>query len=211
LVVGAAVAAIYALGSQGWPAPIAAAIAILFGIWLTGAFHEDGLADAIDGLGGGHDRARRLAIMRDSRIGSFGALAITGALLLRIATLQALPWQTACWLLLAAHAGSRFAGVLIMRTLPYVREDESRAKPLVRSLSGQSFAIAALTTIVTVALAAVALPSLLGGLLLAAGVTLWWRRLLQRLLGGYTGDCLGAAQQLAEIAMGLGTLALWSS
>ncbi len=211
LVVGTFVWMLYALGSRWWPAPIAATVAILAGVWLTGAFHEDGLADAIDGLGGAHEPGRRLEIMRDSRIGSFGALAVAGALVLRIATLQSLPWLQALWVLAAAHVGSRFAGVLLIRTLSYVRTDDSRAKPLARSLSGLSFTVAAATTAVTLALAAVALPPLLGGVLFAAAVTLWWRRLLRRALGGYTGDCLGAAQQFAEIAMGLGTLALWSS
>lgn len=211
LVVGAFVSLAYALASQLWPAPVAATLAVLGGTWLTGAFHEDGLADAIDGLGGSHDRTRRLEIMRDSRIGSFGALAVAGTLILRVTTLQVFPWPAACGLLVAAHVASRFAGVVIMRTLPYVREDDSRAKPLARTLSGRSFAIALTITATMVAVAARVLPALLAGMLLATAVTLWWRRVLLRALGGYTGDGLGAAQQFAEIAIGLGSLALWSS
>lgn len=209
-VVGGWVAALYALGLELWPAPIAATLATLGGIWLTGAFHEDGLADTVDGLGGAHERYRRLEIMRDSRIGSFGTIALALALLLRVAVLQSLDARAACVLLIAAHVLSRFGGVFLIRTLPYVREDESRAKPLARQLSGRSFAIAVLSTFAVSVAGTLVLPALLGGMLFAVVLTLWWRRVLRRTLGGYTGDCLGAAQQLGEIAVGLGALAVWS-
>jgi hypothetical protein len=102
----------------------------------TGAFHEDGLADAVDGLGGGLDRNRALEIMKDSRIGAFGAIALGLALLLKFVTLNSVPSWQAALLLLAGHAVSRLGAVFIMTKMPYAREtDDSRSKPLVQHVS----------------------------------------------------------------------------
>jgi adenosylcobinamide-GDP ribazoletransferase len=173
----------------------------------TGAFHEDGLADAVDGFGGGLDRNRALAIMKDSRIGAFGAIALGMALLLKFVTLNSVPLRQAALLLLAGHAVSRLGAVFIMTRLPYVREsDDSRSKPLVQQVSMVSVAIAALTGTVAVVPLGWA-----GGLgILAVGlVCCTWALYLRRRLGGYTGDCLGAAQQLGECAFYLACTAAY--
>jgi adenosylcobinamide-GDP ribazoletransferase len=214
-----------------WPWPIAVLASLCATLWLTGAFHEDGLADSLDGLGGGYTRERILEIMRDSRIGSYAAVGLAMALLMKSAALIALPPFAALAWLVAGHTVSRALVVALMSTLPYAREDESRAKPLVRRVSSISLGLAALTAFLVVVAAAlwvgrgeghtasgaarVLAPTLshtdwltpAAGLLFAAAVAVYWRALLRRRLGGYTGDTLGACQQLTEIAFYLGVLA----
>ena len=187
--------------------PIAVVLSMMTSITLTGAFHEDGLADAVDGLGGSLDRARALEIMKDSRIDVFGAVALMLVLLLKFATLCALPLRTATWALIAGHAVSRLGAVIIMATLPYVREaDDSRSKSLVRRLSTVSLLVGCVTAALAV------IPLQLRGIAGAIGVLcvcLLWRQYLRRRLDGYTGDCLGAAQQLAEGMFYIVCAAVW--
>lgn len=209
LLVGVISATALLLASFLWQPVVAAIIAVATSIWLTGAFHEDGLADATDGLGGGYGQQRILEIMRDSRIGTYGTLALVLAISLRVAVLSALPVTTACVLLIVGHAASRFAAVVLMWCLPYVREDDSKAKPLSRNLSRSGLWVAATTTVVVVGMGAVLEPALLGGIVPGVLVIFWWYRVLRRNLQGYTGDCLGAAQQLAELGLFLGMLAAW--
>lgn len=207
LLVGALGAAVLAASGRLWTMPIAVVLSMIATIALTGAFHEDGLADAVDGLGGSLDRTRALEIMKDSRIGVFGTAALMLALLLKFAALTAMPLRTAAWVLIAGHTVSRLGAILIMATLPYVREtDDSRSKPLVQRVSSISLLIGCVT-------AAVALiPLQLRGIAGAIGVLcvgLFWRRYLRRRLGGYTGDCLGAAQQMGEGIFYVVCAAVW--
>ena len=180
-----------------WAEPVALVISMVATILVTGAFHEDGLADTVDGFGGGATAPRTLEIMKDSRIGAFGAIAIALSLLLKYAALTAIPAAEAALLLIAGHAVSRTAGVFVMIGMPYVRDaDQSRSKPLVQTISGVSVATAIFTSIVA------SIPTgpraLIGGATVVVFVV-WWRWVLRRRLRGYTGDCLGAAQQIAEI------------
>jgi adenosylcobinamide-GDP ribazoletransferase len=211
LLVGLLVAVSLWLGMLLWPPWVAAGVAVAVGIGLTGAFHEDGLADAIDGLGGGFDRERALAIMRDSRIGTYGALALGLTVLLRVAVLANLPLEAASVLVIVGHVVSRAAPVWLMRRLPYVRDEESRAKPLVQTVSPTSLGVAALLAAAVVVAGAALQPPIVAGVLALLPGIWFWARLLQRRLGGYTGDCLGAAQQLTELLCYLGFLAAWST
>jgi adenosylcobinamide-GDP ribazoletransferase len=197
----------FALASWlGLPPVLAAVLAVAAQILLTGGLHEDGLADLADGFGGGRTRADKLAIMRDPRLGSFGALALILALLARIAALAALaePLLVAS-ALIAAGAASRAGLPALLASLAPARSDglaadAGRPHPL-RAVAG--IAIAALLAVVVLA------PSVaVGGLIGAAGALLSVAILARRQIGGYTGDVLGAAQQLAEIGFLLGALAL---
>ena len=213
--VGLAACAAFAALSHALPATgsthLAAAVGcIVATVWLTGAFHEDGLADLADGLGGSADRARALEIMKDSRLGSYGTLALVLALGLKAALLSVLaavsPTATLA-ALLAAHVASRFWPLLVIRTLPYVGdEDGSKSKPLADRIEPAALAIAAAWCLVPLAVAAfVQGPAfVLAGL---AASALGWaavRHLLQRRLQGFTGDGLGATQQVCELAFYLG-------
>ncbi len=215
LLVGAIAAAVLWLSAQLLPLPLAVLLSMAAGLLATGAFHEDGLSDFADGMGGGHTKEKALAIMKDPRVGSYGAIALVLALLLKFEALRALcetgSLVLAAAALVAAHAVSRLMAASIMLTHDYVRDDDSaRARPAAQRMGGAGFAIALLT-----GLAALALPGAAGAgaaaLLSAAGAALAMRMYLawrlRKRLGGYTGDCLGAVQQLSELAFYLGLLA----
>ncbi len=208
LLVGAAGAAVLVGAAQLWPAWIAAVLALAATVALTGGFHEDGLADTFDALGGVVPRDKALAIMKDSRIGSYGALALGLSLLLRAALLAVLatrPLAGACAALLASHAFARMAAVGVMLGLPYGGDiDHAKAKPLALAVAPRNGWIAlGWCAALAVALFAQGVDPrrLLGAALAALGVAWAMRAWLRRRLGGYTGDGLGATEQLAEIAV----------
>ncbi|MGI4777038.1 MAG: adenosylcobinamide-GDP ribazoletransferase [Janthinobacterium lividum] len=205
-VVGTVGALVFAAALASWTPPVAAVLCTVVTVLMTGAFHEDGLADTADGLGGASTRERAMEIMRDSRIGAFGAIALVLALGLKLALLASLAAQgvsTACVALVAAHVLSRFAPLVVMRVLPYVGGEGGKAKPMAEAVSGASVAVAALWCLP----AAAVLMSFggtahgLGALAAAALVAAFMARLLRRRLGGFTGDALGATQQLSELAI----------
>jgi adenosylcobinamide-GDP ribazoletransferase len=208
ILVGLFTGAVFLLGLRVLPQPIAVLLSMLAGILLTGAFHEDGLADTCDGFGGGRDHVQILAIMKDSRVGSYGVLGIAFTLLLKFAALAALPVHAFLAVSTAAHGFSRFMAVSMIYTQRYVREDDSaRAKPAAQSLSRGSFACAGLLTLVPLVWlgAGAAVAAAVAIVLRIAAANYFYRR-----IGGYTGDCLGAVQQVAEIGFYLGFLA-WIS
>lgn len=196
------------------PGPLAACVAAVFStlatVLFTGALHEDGLADVADGLGGSQERARALEIMKDSRIGSFGALALGLALAAKLsllALLGALDLRLLCAALVFAHVLSRAWPLLLVRWLPYVGDAAGvRAKPMADAISGASLAAAWLwTVLVALGIAAWQGPAFLLAPVLASALALAaMARLFRRRLQGFTGDCLGAAQQACEIACYLG-------
>ena len=189
---------------------VAVVLSTVFSVMLTGAFHEDGLADLADGLGGSAQRERALEIMKDSRIGSYGAIALVLVLLTKVALLALLA-QGSGWLavvaLFAAHVTSRTMPLLIIRTLPHVGDTpQSKSKPLAESLSNAGLLAGLVWWALAMALAwwllpgAPWAPAVLGALLGLA----WMGRLLQRRLQGFTGDGLGATQQVCELLFYLG-------
>ena len=205
LLVGAVSAIAFFLAALVLPTSVAVLIAMVSSIYLTGAFHEDGLSDMTDGLGGGWEKMRILEIMKDSRVGSYGVIAITMALLSKFVLLDNFDSLWVPILLIAAHAFSRYCAVLIMAGLPYVREDAlSKSKPLATKLSKNALWVASAFGLLPLLLlpAPAALMSVVAGLI----ATIWLGRKLQKWLGGYTGDCLGATQQLSELAFYLGAL-----
>ena len=175
-----------------------AVLAILTGVIVTGAFHEDGLADAVDGFGGGLNQAHILEIMKDSRVGTYGALALVFAVLLKVVLLAQLQLFQAMLLLWVVHAGSRALAISLLLDLPYVQADQrSKVKPIAKSIEPQDVWLALATGIMPMLF----LPwQTILSLLLGLGLLRWCsRHYLQSRLGGYTGDCLGAVQQLAEL------------
>ena len=163
----------------------------------TGAIHLDGLADSADALGGG-DRERRLAIMRDSQIGSFGALALVLVVVLKITLVAAVLARGHHLWLIAIPAVARAASSALSAALPYAREDGTGAALVSGGRRAERLAVAIATALV-VALACARLRGLLAvvAVLLVAVVV---GRLAQRRLGGVTGDVLGATIELAECA-----------
>lgn len=206
LLVGAIGALVYWLALHGWPQPVAVLLSMAATIYATGAFHEDGLSDTADGLGGGWDKARILVIMKDSRVGSYGVVALVLALLGKFALLSAIGAALVPAALLAGHALSRLCATLLMATLDYARDDESsKARPATARPSVASLLVAACFALLP--LAFLPLLNALAGVVLAALATAWLAVKFRRWLGGYTGDCLGAVQQVAELAFYLGLMA----
>lgn len=210
LVVATICAAVYALAAWLWPAPVAVLLATAAGIYATGAFHEDGFADMCDGFGGGMTRERVLEIMKDSRIGAYGAIGIVCLLGLKCLTLSMLPPGAAIAAFFLAHPLSRLTAAALIWQLDYARA-EGKAKPMAQQMSGAEFAIAALTTAIPALLMGGAgyLPwmAIVAGAFAAALAGAWLARQFIRRLGGYTGDCLGAVQQVSEAAIYLCVLA----
>ncbi|MBI4989343.1 MAG: adenosylcobinamide-GDP ribazoletransferase [Rhodocyclales bacterium] len=188
------------------PVSLAILLSMATTLLVTGAFHEDGLSDAVDGFGGGWSKEQVLAIMKDSRIGSYGAIAIALMLLAKFNALLELPDEWIAPAIVAAHAASRFCSTALIYALDYVRDDDSsRARPLAVRMGAGSLAVAGLFGLAPLAL----LPwqAAGAGLLLALLTTFLAARYFAKRIGGYTGDCLGATQQGAELAIYLGVLA----
>jgi adenosylcobinamide-GDP ribazoletransferase len=210
--VGAVGAGVFYLAHAGLPdrggALVAAALSTIATVLMTGAFHEDGLADVADGLGGSADRARALEIMKDSRIGAFGAIALVLALGLKVALLAALAGQGVAHVVLAlvcAHVLSRLAPLFLIRWLPYVGDENaaSKSKPLADAIQGGALLVGVAWSLPAVAwlVTTLGIARGLAPLLLCALAALFMARLLQRRLQGFTGDGLGATQQVCELAI----------
>ena len=216
VLVGALCITVWWLGSLVFAPPVAIGLMMGASLLLTGAFHEDGFADVCDGFGGGRTRDRVLLIMKDSRIGAYGAIGIAMMLGLKWCCLVALPFQALPVIVVAAHMTSRWsATALIWRLRNQRADDDSKSKPFADALSGPNWflsgAIGALVFSPALLLIAPSsygrtLPSLLAALLASLLTTLTAAMYFQRRIGGYTGDCLGAVQQLAELAFMLGAL-----
>lgn len=202
MIVGAAGGAVYAgAWALGLPPALAALLAVTAQLLLTGALHEDGLADTADGFGGGTSVERKLAIMRDSRIGTYGVCAVALALAFRVGAIAALAHPLAvATLAMAAAALSRAAmAALMVRMSPARSEGLGASAGRPRAHDGWiaalvGLAIALLPVILTsYAPILVILPAIFAASMVSA--------LAQRQIGGYTGDVLGAAQQAVEIAV----------
>ncbi|MDI1338689.1 adenosylcobinamide-GDP ribazoletransferase [Polaromonas sp.] len=229
--VGAVAAGVYSLLMALLPATdfaslVAAVLSTAATVLLTGGFHEDGLADVADGLGGSYERDRALEIMKDSRVGAFGAMALVLALLGKVAMVTLLGSVESAlsgaeetpadlpldgWLvaaaLFAAHVVSRTLPLLLIRVLPHVGDAAgSKSKPLADQITLTSLGVAFVWAFSALALASYALPAM--SLIVACSFSvialLWMGRLFSRRLQGFTGDCLGATQQVCEIAFYLG-------
>lgn len=203
LIVGAAAALGFWLADNWLPQNLAVLISMAITILLTGAFHEDGLADSADGLGGGWTPEQMLIIMKDSRIGSYGTVALLMVLLGKYQTLSALDAPQLPLVMIAAHGLSRLAAVWVIATQSYVRET-GKAKPLAQQITGPELIIANVCGLAGL----LWLPTYFWWALLPVLVVwLWFSFKLRQQLGGYSGDCLGAMQQLTELAFYLGLVA----
>jgi adenosylcobinamide-GDP ribazoletransferase len=204
--VGLASALVLLIANELWSPVVSALLAVAASIVLTSALHEDGLADAADAFGGGWTVEKRLAIMKDSRIGTYGALALGIGVALRVAAIADMPMWAGPAALIAAHAAARAMPAFAMNHLGYagetaamkvnyaevaVRPDEIRFGLVV-------VAVAALP------LALVSLKAVLVGWICGAVLAWLLAKWSRRLIGGYTGDVLGAVVQVCEIGFLLG-------
>lgn len=197
LLVGVIAALIFGLALRfGLPSTVAAGLAIAAALLATGCLHEDGLADVADGFGGGRTAGDKLAIMRDSRIGTYGVLALAIALLLKWAALSTiLSFQGALAALIAAHMASRALMPGFMHLVPRARDDG-----LVAGIGqvGGTASLVALTLGLLGLLLLGFFPAILAGVLLALWL-LVLRIIAERQIGGQTGDVVGTLQQGGEV------------
>ena len=209
IIVGGCSALVLLLAAKLWTGFLPPLLAVAASIILTGALHEDGLADTADGLGGGRSRETRLAIMKDSRIGTNGALALGLGVTLRVFALAALPIWAGAAALLGAHAGSRLAAAAVMAVLPYAGDPGATKLTYTEApWRGAEIAMAAAFTLVALLpLAQSGVAAALFGLLLGTAMAVWLVGRARKLIGGYTGDVLGAVEQLFEIGFLLGAAA----
>jgi adenosylcobinamide-GDP ribazoletransferase len=191
-----ALAGAHAIGPTG---PLPALLALATGLIVTGALHEDGLADTIDGLGGGRSAEQRLAIMKDPRIGTYGALGLGMAVALKAAALAATPVAVAAGGLVCAHVGGRTAAAWAMSLLPYAA-DHAGAKITARARAlrpwelGASLALAVGANLLLIGPAWGMIAGIAGAL-----ACLGFGMAAARRIGGHTGDVLGAIEQTYEL------------
>ena len=191
---------------------LAVCLSMMASAALTGAFHEDGLADLADGVGGYVSREKSLEIMKDSRIGSYGALALILVVLTKMASLVVLAQvdvRLAAVAMVVAHVCSRWMPMWVIWSLPHVGDAAgSKSKPLADQLSGRSLLVGSLWCALAFAFALWWKTDVrwLAALVVSLLVMAWMRRLLKRRLQGFTGDGLGATQQLSELGFYLGLL-----
>lgn len=197
LIVGLLSAAAYSLVSLLWPEPVPLVLAVTAAAWVTGGLHEDGWADVFDGFAASRQRERILEVMKDSRIGSSGAVALVLLTLGKLTTLAVLSPESVPTALVAAHTLSRWSSLPLLRGLGHARPEGGMARPLAGHVSGYRLAAgtAAAFLITAVGLRGAALPTIAG----AVAATLAARLFFQQRLGGITGDCLGATNQFVEL------------
>lgn len=208
IIVGAIGGLMYYGSSFIFPHPLALLLSMIATIFITGAFHEDGLADVCDGFGGGWTKESILRIMKDSRLGTFGVVGLCSVLAVKFTCLYFLEAKLIPLVLISGHALSRFVASTLLYTLDYVRDEEgSKAKPAAKRMSafslsaGMFFGIAPLSVFsnyyVFILIALVFIPRVYLGYY------------FYKWIGGQTGDCAGAAQQICEVIFYLGFLVLW--
>jgi adenosylcobinamide-GDP ribazoletransferase len=185
---------------------IGIAASMVTGLLVTGCLHEDGFADVCDGLGGGWTKEKILLIMKDSRIGAYGAIGLISILATKFLLLKELPFFFPA--VVAAHSVSRLMPVLVMKTGAYAADpDKSKTPPL----AGTTISPTTLIVAIVLSLAPFALlPWYFGAVIIPAlAVTYRMYHWFFKWIGGYTGDCLGAIQQVTEITVYLGCILLW--
>lgn len=207
VLVGGVAGAVHALAGCLWSNGVAVLLSMVATLLLTGAFHEDGLADTCDGLGGGgNDRTKVLAIMQDSRVGTFGVVGLVAALGLKFQLLQAVPAGLFLAVSVGAHVSSRCSALWVMARLPYVRDDgPSKSRGLTEGQSALAWMAGLLWLVIPLCWLGQSGAAAVLASAIVAQAAVWW---LRRRLGGYVGDTLGATQQCTELAFLLACLAV---
>ena len=202
---GSAMAMVLALGSLVMPVSLAWIWAIVTRLLITGALHEDGLADFFDGFGGGTTRERTLAIMKDSHIGTYGVIGLIVYFLLML-ELRHLPVSMLCTLILCGDCWGKLCASQLINFLPYARkEEDSKAKVIYNRMSSKELFICIIGGTLPLWL----LPLSLWGALVAPCLVLAFLiHLMKRRLQGYTGDCCGATFLLCELTFYLTAMIL---
>lgn len=205
--VGAVGAAAFWVANLFWSPLVALVAALTATVWLTGAFHEDGLADAFDGFGGGWTKDEMLAIMKDSRLGTYGAVALVLTLAGKLGALAALTPGDVVRALLAGHLLGRWSTLPLVWRYAYVREKSATGSLFAASVTPGRLALGtAFAGVVAAGVLGWQAVPVLATAAAVTGVAGWFFR---RQIGGITGDCLGAANQLVELSVYLALAFRW--
>lgn len=198
----------YLIAVQIFNTDIALAISMFASIWATGAFHEDGFADVCDGFGGAWTKDKILLIMKDSQLGTYGTVGLILILTLKFLALKDIPNEYIALTIISGHSISRFIAATLLFTLPYVRDPElNKTKTAVDKMTLNSLMVNAFFGLVPLVFFQNAK---LFFVLIPLGTTKWWMAgFFKKCIGGQTGDCIGALQQISEVIYYLSLLALW--
>lgn len=218
VLVGSINVGVWWLGSMCFPPAVAVGLMMGASLLVTGAFHEDGFADACDGFGGGTTRDRVLTIMKDSRVGVYGVVGIGMMIALKWVTLISLPRAAFPVVVVGAHMVSRWCATSLIWRLQYLRTDaDAKSKPIGDGLSTADWmlsgalgvlALLPATLLVDHSADLLLVRALLAGLTFALVSAILAGRYFNTWIGGYTGDCLGATQQVAELVFLLAALGI---
>lgn len=213
LIIGLLVSAVFLIASTVFPASVAVIVSMIASVLATGAFHEDGFADTCDGLGGGWSAEQVITIMKDSRIGTYGTVGLTSILALKCMILIELSneglWLW-CLYTVAAHMVSRLHSSRLIKHHQYVQDiDKSKIKPIANEpLSQKAETFGLLIALVPCAIMLIdSIAMTISALLVTFIVSSGFMQYCSRRIGGYTGDILGAIQQLTEVCFLLTCLA----
>ncbi len=219
-IVGAFCFVIYYLANVLFPIEISIIISMVAGVLITGAFHEDGFADVCDGFGGGWTKEKILIIMKDSRVGAYGVIGLILLFLLKfyllfqivlvLNVLDLISQIPILSLFIAANAVSRLAAISIVFTNEYVRDDsESKSKPVAKKNTWKEIFGALFFGLSPVFLLAIFQYQIILILPMVFFVRIYLARYFNKWIGGYTGDCLGATQQICEVVFYLSVIGIW--
>ncbi len=186
---------VYLLAGLLFAAPLAILMALVAGILVTGAFHEDGFADVCDGFGGGYNKEQILTIMKDSRVGSYGLVGLILLLLTKFISLTEV--SSVLIALFVGHGISRLFTLFFINSLEYVRDSESKTGDMTQKLTSEQLITAGLFGLLPLLL--LPLEQILAVLLVVSSAWFLLKFYFYKHLGGYTGDCLGASQQIFEV------------
>lgn len=205
VLVGALSATVFMFSTLILPLKVAVLLSMIASILITGAFHEDGFADTCDGFGGGYTKEKILDIMKDSRIGAYGAIGIILLLILKFLLLSEIQPMIIPIVIVAGHSVSRLISISLLYSMVYVKES-GKAKPLSTALPLSSLIVASIFGLFPLLLFKKILVILI---IIPLLFTRWYLSYyFKKHIGGYTGDCLGAAQQVSEIVFYLGIFLL---
>ncbi|HEV7382310.1 MAG TPA: adenosylcobinamide-GDP ribazoletransferase [Dyadobacter sp.] len=216
--VGLICGAVWLAGDHLLNMEIGLLMSMIFSVITTGAFHEDGFADVCDGFGGGWTKEKILMIMKDSRLGTYGVAGLVFMLSIKFLSLKYLgelanaDFFILTLTLVSGHALSRMMAVTVIFTQPYARDsDDSKAKPVATATKKSTFVVASILAMVPFLglIYFLKQPELLLSLLFLYIITVLMSRYFYKWIGGYTGDCLGAVQQVSEVSFYLFVAILW--
>ena len=207
VIVGTIAAAVFVLCTMVLPHSVSVLMSMIVTVWLTGAFHEDGFADVCDAFGGGYSKEQILTIMKDSRIGTYGTVGLVLILTCKYLCLLNIERSMTPFAIIAGHSISRFASTSVISLYEYVQEDaRTKVKPLAREmdmagvLMNGLFGIVPLLFLGNWRYVLLIMPVMIGMLTTA--------QYFKSKIGGYTGDCLGAVQQVTEVVFYLGLIVI---